>query len=527
MRILYLDLDALNPSHLSCYGYCRPTSPNIDRLAESGLRATNVYTTDAPCLPSRTAFYSGRFGIQTGVVGHGQTTADPKIQGPSRDFMDQYTHQGLAGQLAKRGYHTAMISPFGNRHSAHHFYAGFREIHNTGKNGHEIVEEVEPTLNRWLDAHAAEDHWYLHLNFWDIHTPYRTPASFGDPFADAPLPEWYTPELLASQQSRGGPHSPKDLGMYVGAAGEDFSDSRDPGSRRYPDQINTMDDVRQWINGYDTAIAYVDEAVGRLIGRLEQAGVLEDTLVIVCADHGENQGDLGIWGDHSVADHGTCHIPFIVTGPSIAAGAVDAGLHYHLDTAPSLLDILDGHTDGCPELWDGQSWAATWRDGRSAGRDDLVISQCCHVAQRSVRFDHDGHRWLYMRTYHDGYHGFPQEMLYDLQDDPHELSDLAESQPAVCAEGVRRLSRWHDANMQKMVRFGSDIIDPLWTVMREGGPHHANLIEGRGQPQARFGGMPGYLKRLRETGRAKHAEGIIAKHGRRYAELNPGLAPLS
>ncbi|MEO0587706.1 MAG: sulfatase [Planctomycetota bacterium] len=520
MRILYLDLDALNPTHLSCYGYPRHTSPNIDRLASSGVRCTSVYASDAPCLPSRTAFYSGRLGIQTGVVGHGQTAADPKVQGPSRDFMDHYTLQGLAGQLVRRGYHTAMISPFGDRHSAHHFYAGFREIHNTGKNGHEIVDEVEPTLNRWLDHHATEDHWYLHVNFWDIHTPYRTPPGFGDPFANDALPDWYTPELIAGLQSRGGPHSAQDLGMYVGAAGEDFRDGG-PDAPRFPDQIDTMDNLRQWINGYDAAIKYVDQAVGRLLAKLEDAGVMDDTLVIVAADHGENQGDLGLFGEHGTADHATCHIPFIVRGPGVVAGHVDDALHYHLDFAPTLLDLIDGDDRRCPEIWDGRSWAATLREGEPAGRDDVVISQCCHVAQRSVRFDEGDRRWLYMRTYHDGFHNFPQEMLFDLAIDPHELNNVAIDQPELCAQGAWRLARWHDANMQKMVRFCSDAVDPLWTVIREGGPHHANLIEGRGQPQARFGGLPGYLDRLRQTGRAAHAQGIIDRHAARYADHNP------
>ena len=78
MRILYIDIDALTPSHLGCYGYHRNTSPTIDELAATGLRCSNVYTSDAPCLPSRTALYSGRFGIHTGVVGHGATAAQPK-----------------------------------------------------------------------------------------------------------------------------------------------------------------------------------------------------------------------------------------------------------------------------------------------------------------------------------------------------------------------------------------------------------------------------------------------------------------
>ena len=91
MRILYLDLDALNPTHLGCYGYRRNTSPTIDKIAAEGIRFNQVYTTDAPCLPSRTAFYSGQFGIHSGVVGHGGTAAErrnngakPRVSGSAR-----------------------------------------------------------------------------------------------------------------------------------------------------------------------------------------------------------------------------------------------------------------------------------------------------------------------------------------------------------------------------------------------------------------------------------------------------------
>lgn len=71
MRLLYIDIDSLRPDYLSCYGYHRDTSPNIDAVARAGVRFDNCYITDAPCLPSRTAMWSGRSGFHTGVVGHG------------------------------------------------------------------------------------------------------------------------------------------------------------------------------------------------------------------------------------------------------------------------------------------------------------------------------------------------------------------------------------------------------------------------------------------------------------------------
>ena len=181
MRILYIDIDSLRPDHLGCYGYHRNTSPAIDALAREGMVFQRAYTSDAPCLPSRTALYSGRFGIHTGVVGHGGTAAQPKIEGPGRNFRDHFDNQGLARQLQKLGLHTAMISPFGQRHAAWHFYAGFNEIHNTGQGGMESAETVQPVVDRWLADHAARDNWYLHINYWDPHTPYRTPASLETP----------------------------------------------------------------------------------------------------------------------------------------------------------------------------------------------------------------------------------------------------------------------------------------------------------------------------------------------------------
>ena len=74
MKILYFDIDSLRADHLGCYGYHRRTSPNIDELSKSSSIFDNVYASDVPCLPSRTALLTGRFGIQNGVVNHGELT---------------------------------------------------------------------------------------------------------------------------------------------------------------------------------------------------------------------------------------------------------------------------------------------------------------------------------------------------------------------------------------------------------------------------------------------------------------------
>ena len=148
MRILFLDLDTLRPDHLGCYGYHRKTSPAIDAIAREGVRFDHYHCSDAPCLPSRAALTTGRFGIHTGVVGHGGTAADMRLTGCARGFRDPLDRDSLAATLRRAGFHTTSISPFAERHSAWWFYAGYNEMHNTGKGGMESAEEITPTALR-------------------------------------------------------------------------------------------------------------------------------------------------------------------------------------------------------------------------------------------------------------------------------------------------------------------------------------------------------------------------------------------
>ena len=90
---------------------------------------------------------------------------------------------------------TVSISSFAQRHSAFHWYAGFDEAYNVGKFGLETADEVYAIAEDWLTRNGSKDNWFLHVHMWDPHTPYRAPKEFGEPFADEPLPDWYTEEV--------------------------------------------------------------------------------------------------------------------------------------------------------------------------------------------------------------------------------------------------------------------------------------------------------------------------------------------
>ncbi len=487
MRIIYLDLDTLRPDHLGCYGYHRNTSPHIDAIAAEGTRFTNYYCSDAPCLPSRTALMTGRFGIHNGVVGHGGTAADLRLEGPERGFRGRFYTEALPYTLRYSGYHTVSISPFAERHTSLSFLSGFNEMHNTGKGGMESAEEVTPVVTDWLERNAERDNWFLHLNYWDPHTPYRAPEEFGNPFADDPLPQWLTEDVLKEHQQLVGPHKPWEIAMFDNATSPRFP--------RHPGELPDMDALRSMIDGYDCGIRYMDEHIGRLMKLLDAKGILDDTAIIISADHGENMGELGIYGEHGTADHATCRIPMIVKWPGAQKGAADEQLRYNLDLAPTLAELFDKQPY---PSWDGKSFAGALFGQPDEGWKHLVISQCAHVCQRSVRFGD----FLYMRTYHDGYHLFPQEMLFNIKEDPHEQTDLAPSHPELCREGAHRLMEWHDEMMATMPK-GYDT-DPLWTVMKEGGPLHAK------------GNLPDYIEYLKKTGREYAIPELKKRHPQEF-----------
>jgi choline-sulfatase len=76
---------------------------------------------------------------------------------------------------------------------------------------------------------------------------------------------------------------------------------------------------------------------------------------------------------------------------------------------------------------------------------------------------------FYIRTYHDGFHLFDKEMLFNIKKDPYEQNNVASENQEICKEAVYYLTDWHDQMMSSM-EFDTD---PLWTVMKEGGPFHA------------------------------------------------------
>ncbi|MEI6521250.1 MAG: sulfatase-like hydrolase/transferase, partial [bacterium] len=357
---------------------------------------------------------------------------------------------------------------------------GYNEIYNTGAGGMESAEEVSPVVLDWINRNAEKDDWFLHVNYWDPHTPYRAPYDFGNPFENHPPPAWVTQETIDKHRKMVGPHKIREISM--------FDNNENPKYPRQPGEIENMDNWKRFIDGYDCGIKYMDDHIGKILKSFAAAGVLDDMVIIISSDHGENMGELGIYAEHATADCITTRIPMIIKWPGYIKDHIDKGLHYNLDLLPTLAELFDLPLESA---WDGKSYKDAFY-GKECGRDYLVVSQCAHVCQRGVRFDN----WHYIRTYHDGYHLFPQEMLFDITIDPHEENDIALLRRDICNEAASKLLSWHD-EMMALMDFAED---PMHTVLREGGPLHAR------------GNLKNYIKYIKETGREYAIDELIKRH---------------
>jgi choline-sulfatase len=449
MRIFYLDIDCLRPDHLGCYGYTRPTSPAIDSIARQGIRFENYHCASSPCLPSRTALMSGRFGIRNGVVSnHG---AGARFNLRTRTYVGpEASNEMLMRHLRANGFHTAGFSNFADRHNAMWFTYGWSEFHTPNlKGGNETAEEVNAVFLPWLKQHARRDNQFVYVNYWDVHRIYKMDVKWADRFRHTPVPQqWPDDNTMRAHQGYRGPFT----------ALAQFAENRSlvplmPGS------VSSRSDFEHMVTGYDAAIAYTDHHLSQVLGELDAQGVLDDAIIIISGDHGDAFGEHGIYSDHVCADECIHHVPLIVRWPGVApTGGRSDALLSNVDFAPTLCDLLGMPT---PEEWDGHSFRplVEGRDGQ--GNEFLVWDHALYTVQRAVRT----RTHLLVRTYDPLTYPFDPVELYDIAGDPCQTRNLRDEQPGM----VDRLRGLMDDWVRQQLDKPNVVPDPLIEVLRERG----------------------------------------------------------
>ncbi|UOF88748.1 sulfatase-like hydrolase/transferase [Fodinisporobacter ferrooxydans] len=408
MKVIYLDIDSLRPDHLGVYGYPRPTSPNIDKLAREGIFFTHCFASDSPCMPSRAATISGTLGIKNGIVTHGDRGL---VLNPNTPTLPQL--------LRENNIKTAAISTFG-RHPSPWFYVGWETfLDPTGWDFQTTPGwKIHEYASQWIEENVDDD-FVLWVQFWDPHAVYDAPQGCVEAVRNEKFPAYPTRDQIETFQGDKFWHSAPMMGIY------------------------NYEDYQKVVNEYDGEIRYVDYHIGKLIEKLESLHILDDTLIIVSADHGEELGEHGVFIEHWSTFNGTNRVPLIMRYPKkIPAGMVSHELIYQMDLSSTILQYFNIET---PSEWDSKSlWTHinTTSLGEKSGRLYLVIGHGLYTAQRAVVT----HEWKLIRTYHSGQWILPEIQLYNLLEDPFEQKDVSQDHPDVVRMLIGYLNEWEYLN---------------------------------------------------------------------------------
>ena len=172
-NILLFGLDTTPANHLSCYGYPRPTSPTIDRLARNGVQFDDASLTGLPTTPGWTSLLSGVHPLNSGIVIHAEP---PQQHALPPDF--EFLHE----TLAKNGYRTVALEGRGRRFRAPYWMRNWQTYLDRG--GEETysrgipAEHMADILVEWIvSAGAGSEPFYLFSHWWDPHAPYFPPPT--------------------------------------------------------------------------------------------------------------------------------------------------------------------------------------------------------------------------------------------------------------------------------------------------------------------------------------------------------------
>ncbi|MGI9590433.1 MAG: sulfatase [Myxococcota bacterium] len=415
-NLLLVSIDTLRADRLGCYGYARPTSPNLDALAARSIVFRDVLAQSPTTAPSHRTIFSGRY-----VFEHRNDLSSVPV---------------MAELLAREGYRTAGFIDGGQLRPQFGLQRGFETWFDArrgvrGLTGPGGLEVLNPELIAWLERHRAGP-FFAFLQTYDVHCPYAPPEPYASLFTDGL-------ETQLEDPGRCGKHLRDEPDLELG-----------PADLAY---IGAL---------YDGGVRYVDAKLAQVIEALARLGLDRNTVLIVTSDHGESLGERAWLGHNHVYDV-QLKVPLIVYVPGGPQAVVDAPAQ-SLDLLPTVLALLGIEGPALPGL-DLLALAFASSDPPPRVR----LAESTSLRRRSVRIDD---RWSLVLD-----EGAAVE-LYDLAADPAEESNLIGSQPQV-ARSLLAASRQLGSGSGALPEFPDDLDDEMREQLRALGyatdePHRAD-----------------------------------------------------
>lgn len=433
-NLLIIVSDALRADHLPCYGNTRVVAPNIDRLAEEGSLFANEYVQAPVTGPSITSLLTGLYPIHHGVMGY---LEPPAASNPT-----------LAEMLGSNGYSTAAIvsnmmgdyrtlgkgfkhyddlffSPLGRDFHARLnglTLSGFLRRSDWGMLGHYHPERRgDETADLAIEyLRGARRPFFLFLHIMEPHSPYGS----GEPYDSMYDPQSYEPVMVT------GPNSDiiDELSWKLPDKLKD-DPGFDPKNKRISREL-----VRKIISLYDGDITFMDSQLGRILEALRANGALDETIVVLTADHGECLFEHNLSMEHNrYLYDSTLHVPLIFRYPPlIPAGEVFDEIVESIDILPTVLDMCGIEP---PHTVDGRSLLPFFRHGQPEGFQYAYSLVGTNPKKLMFSVRSSQYKYIY-RPHNDS------RELYYVTDDKTESNNTADAMPDKAMEFHALLDEW-------------------------------------------------------------------------------------
>lgn len=390
MNVVFVILDAARAAQLGTYGYPRPTTPVIDRIASEGVVFEGAYTPAVYTLAAMSSTWTSQYPDRH----HADLSFSARLS------SDRLT---LAELLAGEGVHTAGFTANAMSGRAFGLDRGFDEFHELFKtlgSGGDVFRQVLP---RWLGENK-DRRFFAYVHFREPHFPY-------DP--EPPFDTAFGPEGPIPKESR------RDFAFFKAAnQGGPFSE----------------EEQAHLVRLYDGNLAFADQEVGALREALEAEGLWDRTVFILAADHGEELYEKGFIGHNVHVYEPSIRIPLIVRLPSGVgpSGVRIGGLVDLLDVAPTVADVFGvlGRA-GSDASFRGRSLLPVISGAPT--RPAVLSRTVWDLPRYGLR--HEGYKYIYDSQTGEG-------RLFDLAADPDESQDVASADPLRVGYYRQELHHW-------------------------------------------------------------------------------------
>ena len=414
-NVLFLFSDEHRRDALGCYGHAQVKTPNLDQLAARGTRFINAYTSSPICVPARASLAAGEYVHETRCWSNAQAyQGDPESWG--HRLQSQGHRVDSIGKLHYRG--KEYDNGFDNEILPLYIRNGMGWIKGLLRDHEAVLDcsgyaaEIGPGDNSytqydlgvtreacgWLNNKKNTDSdkpWALFVSWLRPHYPLTCP------------PEFY--ELYPLNELDDARFTQQQLHPVVQRIRRNFD----------YDNYFTPETRQVARASYYGLCSFLDHQVGQVLAALEASGQADNTLIIYTSDHGDHNGDRGLWTKMTLYDESTA-VPMIISGRGIAQGKAVSTLASLVDIYPTILSAAGADDDG-----KGRPGIALQTLAYNDDFDRPILSEYHDGGSPTGMFMLRDARWKY--NYYPGY--APE--LFDMLTDPDELIDLGESAPHV------------------------------------------------------------------------------------------------